>query len=103
MYTHYRGSTFQFIGQMQDDGVPYDLTNCTLQANVYDPSGITLYGALTVAMVDATQGTATFSYPDTSLWPVGKARIDFRFYNATGENILSPPDWFRIAESPMVQ
>jgi hypothetical protein len=102
MYTHFRGSTFQFIGQLQDDGVPQDLTGCTLQANVYDPSGTTLYGNLTVNVFDAIHGLATVSFPDTSTWPVGKARIDFRFWNANNENIISPPDWFRIAESPMV-
>jgi hypothetical protein len=101
MYTHFRGSTFQFIGQMQDDGVPYDLTNCTLQASVYGSWGNTLFGALTVDVFNPTQGMATISYPDTSGWPVGKARIDFMLYTANGETIMSPPDWFRIAESPL--
>jgi hypothetical protein len=64
---------------------------------------MTLYGALTITEVDFTQGLATFSYPDTSQWPVGKARIDFRLYIPSGENVLSPPDWFRIAESPLVK
>jgi hypothetical protein len=103
MYTHFRGSTFQFIGQLQDDGVPQDMTNCTLQANVYDPSGTNLYGTLVIGEVDFTQGLVTISYPDTSKWPVGKARIDFRYWNANGDNIISPPDWFRVAESPLVQ
>lgn len=103
MYTHFRGSTFQFIGQLQDDGVVQDLTNCTLQASVFDPLGVTLYGALTITPINLQQGTVTISYPDTSLWPVGKARIDFRLYLPTGENVLSPPDWFRVAESPLAQ
>jgi len=102
MYTHFRGTTFQFIGQMQDDGVPVDLTNYTLQANVYDPSGMTLYGKMTITPVDLTNGLITLSYPDTSQWPVGKARIDFTLFFPNGEFTASPPDWFRIAQSPMV-
>lgn len=103
MYTHFRGTTFQFIGQMQDDGLPYDLTNCTLQANVYDPEGLTLYGNLTVDVLQATQGLAQFTYGGNTIqWPVGKARIDFLLTFANGETAASPPDWFRIAQSPMV-
>lgn len=102
MYTHFRGSTFQFIGQLTDDGVPQDMTNATIVANVYDPSGTILYGNLTVTTVQLTNGTMIFSYPDTSNWPVGKARIDFQITFAGGETALSPPDWFRVAQSPIV-
>jgi|SRR5215469_777327 len=102
MYTHFRGTTFQFIGQMQEDGVPVDLTGCTLVANVFDPSGLNLYGKMIISPVDLTQGLITLSYPDTSQWPVGKARIDFVLYFANGEETASPPDWFRVAQSPMI-
>lgn len=102
MYTHFRGTTFQFIGQMQDDGVAMDLTNCTLQATVFDPSGTVTYGILVIAPVDLPNGLIDISYPDTSQWPVGKARIDFRLWLSTGEDIASPPDWFRVAQSPLV-
>jgi hypothetical protein len=102
MYTHFRGTTFQFIGAVADDAVPQDLTNCTLLANVYDPEGVTLYGALKISVLDAKNGLATISYPDTSKWPVGKARIDFKLSFANGETVASPPDWFRVAQSPII-
>jgi hypothetical protein len=103
MYTHFRGTTFQFIGQLQDDGVPQDLSNCTLVANVYDPSGVTLYGTLTVQAIDLVNGLVGLSFPDTSVWPVGKARIDFVLWFQNGENVASPPDWFKVAQSPILK
>lgn len=102
MYTHFRGTTFQFTGQLQDDGVAQPLTNATVAANVYDPSGTILYGALTVTFVDTLLGILDLSFPDTSAWPVGKARIDFLMTLSTGEVIASAPDIFRVAQTPMI-
>lgn len=102
MYTHFRGTTFQFVGQMQNDGTPQDLTNCTLTANVYDPLGETLYGALTVAVLAASNGIVTLSYPNTSTWTIGKARIDALLQFPNGETVASDPIWFRIAQTPII-
>lgn len=102
MYTHFRGTTFQFTGQMQDDGDTLDLTTGTLAAKVFDPSGTNLYGSLIITVVDAVNGLVQMSYPDTSAWPVGKARIDATFAPSSGELIASPPEWFRIAQTPMI-
>lgn len=102
MYTHFRGTTFQFTGQFQDDGVAQDLTNCTVAANVYDQSGTVLYGALNVTFVDTPNGIIAVSFPNTSAWPVGKARIDCLMTLANGEIIASSPDVFRIAQTPII-
>jgi hypothetical protein len=102
MYTHFRGTTFQFTGQMQDDGVVQDLTDCILLASVFDPQGISKYGDLSVLYVDRLLGIVELHYPDTSTWPVGKARIDFTLQLANGETVASPPDFFRVAQTPMI-
>jgi hypothetical protein len=102
MYTHFRGTTFSFAGTFQNDGVNQDLTGATITANVYDKPGVTLYGALTIVVIDAPSGLCTVSYPDTSGWPVGIARIDALILFATGQSIASEPDYFRIAQTPMV-
>lgn len=102
MYTHFRGTTFQFVGQLQDDGVVQDLTNCILTMAIFDPSGENLYGNLIVSVIDAPIGLVTASYPDTSGWPVGKARLDMTLTTAVGEVLASPPEPFRIAQSPLI-
>ena len=103
MYTHFRGTPFQFTGVLQDDGVVQDLTGCVLQASVFDKPGLNLYGALTCQIIDAVNGLVEVSYPDTSSWPVGNARVDFTLTIPTQtQPIASPPDYFRIAQSPMV-
>ena len=105
MYSFYRGTPFQFAGQLQDDGKVFDLTNCTLSAKVFDPTGTNTYGTLTcTVMGDPTLGLAGVTYSgDTTLWPVGKARIDFLLQTPNNvEPIASDPVWFRIAQTPMI-
>lgn len=105
MYTYYRGTPFQFAGQMQDDGVVQDLTNATVQATCFDPTGTVVHGVLTCAVIgDPKQGLVSVSYPDTTAWPVGKARVDFLLFmpNNNGQPIASDPAYFRIAQSPML-
>jgi len=101
MLTVYRSATFQLSGGLQFDGVPYDFTGWGLLANVYNTNGTVLIANLTVNWIDQTKGLLTLSYPDTSAWPVGKARIDVQATAANGEIILSPPEYFRIGESPI--
>lgn len=102
MYTHFRGTVFQFAGQLQDDGVVQDLTDAVVAASVFDPGGTILYGALTVTYIDRPTGLIQVGYPDTSAWPVGKARVDFTLTTALGELIAAPPDVFRVAQTPMI-
>lgn len=102
MYTHYRGTTFQFIGQFQDDGVNQDLTGATLTCEVFDALGQTLIATLVVNVLDASKGLVTVSYPNTSTWPVGKARLDSKILFQTGQLIASDPEYFRIAQTPVV-
>lgn len=103
MYTHFRGSPFQFTGVVQDDGVIQDLTNCVLLASVFDKPGINKYGDLNINIIDPLQGLVEISYPDTTGWPVGMARIDFTLQLPLNPApLISPPDFFRIAQSPMV-
>lgn len=102
MWTHYRGTTFQLSGQLQDNGVPQNLTGCTLVAKVFDKLGVTLIGALTVTVLDPVNGLVTLTYPNTSTWPVGNARIDMTLTLANGTLIASDPDYFRIGTNPIV-
>ena len=107
MYTHYRGSTFAFTGQLQNDGIPVDLTGggvnpATLTASVFDKAGVNLYGNLVVTPIIPAQGVVTVTYPDTSTWPVGIARMDALLTFQDGTVIASDPDYIRIAQTPLV-
>lgn len=103
MYTHFRGSPFQFTGVVQDDGIIQDLTNCVLLASVFDKAGVNKYGDLSINIISPVQGLVEVTYPDTSSWPVGIARVDFTLQLPDNSAPLaSPPDFFRIAQSPMI-
>jgi hypothetical protein len=102
MYTYFRGTTFQFAGALQDNGVPQDLTGASIAISVFDKPGVNLLGTLSVVVQDAVNGLVTVSYGDTSAWPVGIARIDALITFATGQTIASEPDYFRVAQTPMV-
>ncbi len=104
MYTHYRGTTFQFVGSLQNDGVPQDLTNAAIAAQVYDPTGTILIANLTATVLTpATGGILAISYPSTIAWPVGKARMDVVITLNNGQIIASDPSWFRIAQTPVIE
>jgi len=102
MYGHYRGTTFQFSGQMQNSGNLQSLLGCQLNVSVFDTTGVTLIGTLTVNITDAENGYFTLSYPDTSQWPVGKARMDAVIAFSDGTTVASDPEYFRILQSPLV-
>lgn len=102
MYTHYRGTTFAFTGQIQNDGIPVDLTSATLTASVFDKAGVNLYGNLVVTKVIPAQGVVNLTFPSTSLWPVGIARLDALITFADNTTLASDPDYLRIAQTPMV-
>jgi len=102
MYTHYRGTTFAFTGQLQNDGVPVDVTNATLTASVFDKAGVNLYGHLVVTKVIPAQGVVNLTFPSTALWPVGIARLDALIVFADNTTLASDPDYLRIAQTPMV-
>lgn len=105
MYTHYRGTPFQFAGAVYNNGAPMDLTGATVTATVFDPTGTTAYGQLTCTVSNpANLGVVTLAYGNTSNWPVGKARLDMLIYlpNNNGQPLASDPCQFRIAQTPML-
>jgi hypothetical protein len=105
MYVFYRGTNFNFAGQMQDDGLVQDLTNASVLGTVFDPTGTITYGVLTCTVIgNPTLGIINVSYSgDTTLWPVGKARIDFLLNMPNvPDPIASDPVYFRIAQTPMI-
>ena len=102
MYTHYRGTTFQFAGVLQNNGVPQNLSSGTLVAKVFDKTGTILYGNLTVTIIDPVNGLITLSYSDTSAWPVGNARMDCTLTLPGPTLLASDPEFFRIAQNPVV-
>jgi hypothetical protein len=68
--THKRGDTFRrsFIAQ-GDDGLPVDITNCTIESQVRNKSG-TLLSMLAVTKTDAANGEFDLTEEDTSGWPI---------------------------------
>ena len=102
MWTHYRGTTFQLSGQLQDNGVAQNLTGCTLVAKVFDKSGNTLIAPLNMTILDPVNGLIMLAFPNTSTWPVGNARVDMTLTLANGTLIASDPDYFRIGTNPIV-
>lgn len=103
MYTHYRGTTFQFIGQLQNDGVVLDLSNATVIAAVYDQGGVQLIANLVVQISDPVNGIVIIKYPTgTGDWPVGKVRLESEITFGDGTNVASDPEYFRVAQSPLV-
>lgn len=102
MWTHYRGTTFQLSGQLQDNGVAQDLTGCKLVAKVFDKLGNTLIATLIVTILDRVNGLVMLTFPDTSTWPIGNARIDMTLTLSNSTLIASDPDYFRIGTNPIV-
>lgn len=101
MLTVYIGSTFQLVGSLQKDGSTADFTGWSLDANLYDQQGVTLISNLNVTWLDQTMGLLTISAVTTSNWQAGKARIDSRVITPSGDVILGPPTYLRIAQSPL--
>jgi hypothetical protein len=103
MYTHYRGTTFQFVGSLQNNGLVQDLTNANVIANVYDRTGTVLIANLLVTILNpATGGLLGISYPNTAAWPVGIARIDIVLTLNNGQEVASDPVFFRVAQTPVI-
>lgn len=71
-------------------------------AKVFDKLGVTLIGTLIVTIMDPINGLVMLTFPDTSTWPVGNARVDMTLTLANGTLIASDPDYFRIATNPIV-
>ena len=67
---HKRGDTFRrsFIAQ-DSDGLPVDITNCTIESQVRNKSG-TLLSTLAVAKTDPVNGEFDLTEEDTSGWPI---------------------------------
>lgn len=101
MLTAFIGATFQLAGSLQKDGVPGDFTNWVLTATLYDAAGNASISPLTVTWLDPTIGAFMLTVASTSAWSAGKARIDFRLVTPTGDVVLGPPAYLRIAQSPM--
>lgn len=101
MLTIYIGSTFQMAGALQQDGAAADFTNWSLSANLYDATGSTLISPLGVQWLDQTKGLLTLTAASTANWPATKARIDTRLVTPTGDVVLGPPAYLRIAQSPL--
>lgn len=102
MYTHIRGSTFQFIGQFQNNGVVQDLTGFIIQAAVYDMTGTVLIGTLTVTIADPVNGIVILTFNDTGAWPIGKAMLVMQMQFEGQQIIGGNPAYFRIGQNPMV-
>lgn len=102
MLTIFIGSTFQLAGILNKDGSSSDFTGWTLTANLYDATGAILISQLSVVWTDPTQGLFMLTAPSTSSWTASKARIDVRLVSPTGDVVLGPPAYLRIAQSPMI-
>lgn len=101
MLTVYIGSTFQLVGALQKDGAIADFTGWTFTANLYDQQGVNLISQINVAWLNQTSGLLQMTTPSTDGWPAGKARIDSRLVTPSGDIVLGPPTYLRIAQSPL--
>lgn len=101
MLTQYIGATFQLAGILQSDGATYDFTGWTITASLWDAAGANQISPLTAVWIDQTKGILTISAPSTASWPACKARIDCRLVSPTGDVVLGPPAYLRIAQSPL--
>jgi hypothetical protein len=103
MYSYYRGTVFQFVGQVQDDGVVQNLTGATLQAQVSDMNN-NLIANPTVTVTNAVGGIVSVTVTGSTItWPLGKARIDFLLTLPNNAlPIASDPAFFRIINTPML-
>jgi hypothetical protein len=101
MLTVYIGATLQLGGALQKDGGAADFSGWAFDAKLYDQSGTTLIANLSSSWLDVTQGLLMLSASSTDNWPACKARIDVRLTTPTGDPILGPPTYLRIAQSPM--
>lgn len=68
------GDTFALVGQIDDDGVPQDLTGYTIEADVLQATAEGAPGAkltdLTVVVTAPLQGGFTLRHLSTDSWPV---------------------------------
>lgn len=101
MLTIYIGATFRLAGSLQRDGMQSDFTGSTLTAMLYDPAGTTPISSLTVTWLDITKGLLEIAAASTDGWKPQKARIDCRLTLPTGDVVLGPPIYIRIAQSPL--
>ncbi|KVL90754.1 hypothetical protein [Burkholderia stagnalis] len=101
MLTAYIGATFRFAGALQKDGASGDFTGATLSAVLYDAAGTTQISALSVEWIDAKTGLFQLTAGSTAGWMPQKARIDCRLSFPTGDVVLGPPIYIRIAQSTL--
>ncbi|KVM70115.1 hypothetical protein WJ60_09770 [Burkholderia ubonensis] len=101
MLTVYIGSTFKLVGALQKDGAPADFSGCELTATLFNQAGNEQIAPLVVDWVDATKGLLTLTAASTTNWTAQKARIDARLKFPTGDVVLGPPIYIRIAQSPL--
>lgn len=101
MWQFVQGSTFQVMGGFQLCGAPIDMTNWSVVAQIHDSAGKTLIANLSVSWIDPTTGTLQLSATATSVWPVGKARIDVSARDPQGNQYVSLADYFRIIDTPL--
>ena len=92
---------FRHRGALQKDGAPGDFFGWGFSASLFDNSGSTLISVLSVVWLDQTKGLFTLRASSTAGWPACKARIDCRLTTPTGDVVLGPPTYLRIAQSPV--
>lgn len=120
-YDFYAGSTFNFAGTLQlvgetadgtsgTNGNQPDFSQVAVTAGMYDQTGETLLGAITVlnnSVPSSPQSNGLFvlsvSADDTAAWPLGKAQLILQVIMQDGSKLLSDPIWFRIKASPIAQ
>lgn len=87
-FTVYQGSTFKHSFTVEGDGVPVDLTNCSIIMNVAPSTGPSLVYSTTsnhIVLTDALNGkfTLTITDEETTLftWSSAKYNIHIEFTN----------------------
>lgn len=85
-FNHKRGDTFQLSCTVENEGVPVDITNITIAAQVRRPDDELLQD-LTVTKTDATNGAFTLgaTAAETETWEVVRYQCDIELTEANGE------------------
>ncbi len=118
-YDFIAGASFSYAGTLQltgptpggtsgINGNQPDFSRTSVAAQLYDQTGETLVGTITVTnnsveTMPASNGTyfLTASPDQTITWPLGKLQLILQVILDTSTVIYSDPIWFRVKATPM--
>lgn len=101
MTQHKRGATFDYSGQIKNNGVVQDMTGWTPTCELKRTDGdLTLVQALSAAWLDATLGQIRISATalQTEVWPLETLQFDIRLEDGAGNVVYSDTQTLDVVE-----